>query len=350
MPSGPVETFRTHANYLNAFAMLCSAPYQTGITRPFLRLDGQLAQLTPAVVALPSMKPPTTAKPDFTQTHASLINAWGTEMLLSLGGQLATGEELRRLMNNWAVVQAYYVGYHATQALLSARGQPRPESHPKTQTLFADMWADRSLHLPPWTLAAIDGGWRNAPPNGIDDSLSPWSSCDAASCWNLAAKALRTTRDDAVRDRISDARDRKRSTARKAWQEHENRRISAGRPPRTEPSARRPRLTPDEKRKIQEDVRSFTLLDYLYRLRIKTNYEDAAMFIDGPEDDFASAIVHRHLVTIASCTLLVHELHIAAAVGKGRLLTWADTWLAANAPGQALGLALRRDLIDNHAP
>jgi len=28
------------------------------------------------------------------------------------------------VMNNWAVVQTYYVGYHAIQALVTARGQP----------------------------------------------------------------------------------------------------------------------------------------------------------------------------------------------------------------------------------
>lgn len=349
MTSSHVETFRTHANYLSAFAMLCSSPYQKGVTKLFPRLDDQLAQLAPAVIALPSIKA-SKAKPDLQQTRAGLINAWGTEMLLALGGQLATEEELLRLMNNWAVVQTYYVGYHATQSLLVARGQPRPESHPKTQTQFAALWADRQLHLPPWTLAASNDGWRNPPAHGIDDMLSPWSGCDPHSCWNLAAKALRTTREETVRGRIDEARDRKRSANRKAWREEEQRRLTDGRRPRKEPHWPRPQLTAEEKRKIQAGVRSFTILDYLYRLRIKTNYEDAGMFIEGPENDIASAKVHRHLIAIASCTLLVHELHIAAVVGRTRLLEWVDNWLGPNARGQWLGLALRRELIEKHAP
>lgn len=105
-----------------------------------------------------------------------------------------------------------------------------------------------------------------------------------------------------------------------------------------------------EKQQIDSKVRSYTLLDYLYRLRIKTNYEDAGMFIDGPTDTMSSGQVHSDLTTIASCTQLVHELHIAAMVGKQRLLQWADAWLGPHARGQELGLALRRDLIDRSLP
>ncbi len=348
--SGHVESFRTHANYLSAFALLCTAPYQPGVSLLFLPLRKQLSSLAPAVAALPTMKRPATAKPDLTQARASLLNAWGTELLLALGRQVATEEELVRLMNNWAVVQTYYIGYHATQALLTARGQPRPESHPKTQAQFATLWADRQMNLPPWTLAACDGGWRNPPAKGIDDKISPWTGCGPGTCWSLAAKALRTTREDVVAERISAARDRMRSANRKAWQQEEQARPAAGRKARKEPDFPRPLLKATEKRDVDAKVRSYTILDYLYRLRIKTNYEDAGMFIDGPTDTLASGQVHRNLVTIASCTLLAHELHIAHLVGKHRFMGWADAWLGRHVPGQAIGLALRRDLIATYAP
>lgn len=345
MSGGHIETFRTHHNYLRAFAMLCTTPYQSGVSLLFVKLEKQLAGLAPAIVSSPSMTPPPQAKPDLAQTRISILNAWGTEMLLAFGGQLASEEELLRLMNNWAVVQAYYVTYHAVQALLSARGQLRPESHPKTQAQFATLWTDRQLNLPPWSLGAAYRGWKNTGARTIDDSINPWSSCSAKNCWNLAAKALRTTRDDAVAERLSDARERKRGANRKAWREEEVARAAAGRKPRKEPLWPKPQLKTPEKQVVESRVRTFTLLDYLYRLRIKTNYEDAGMFIDGPTDTVSSQQVHTDLSAIASCTLLLHELHIAHIVGKQRFLSWADGWLGPHARGQQLGLALRRDLI-----
>jgi len=91
-------------------------------------------------------------------------------------------------------------------------------------------------------------------------------------------------------------------------------------------------------------VRSYTILDYLYRLRIKANYQDAGMFIDGPEDESASRRVHRDLVTIASCTLLVHECHIGGIVGKtqmgcaGSTTGWGHSLLVINSgwPGAVI--------------
>jgi hypothetical protein len=348
MTGGHVESFRTHANYLRAFAMLCSAPYQSGVNLLFNPLPKQLERLAPAVAASPSMTAGT-PKPDVEQAQKSLVNAWGTELLLALGGQLASEEELLRLMNNWAVVQTYYVGYRSVQALLAARGQPRPESHPKTQAQFAALWADRPLQLPPWTLGACDGGWCNPPPHAIDDTLSPWASCDSHSCWSLAGKALRTTRDDVVKERMSAGRDRKRIAKRKEWVAEEEARAAEGKKARKEPEWSRPQLTPVEKQSVHARVRTFTLLDYLYRLRIKTNYEDAGMFIEGPEDDHSSRRVHTDLVAIAGCTLLVHEMHVAAIVGQARMLKWADAWLGPNAHGQVLGLSLRRDLIATYS-
>ncbi len=332
--------------------MLCATPYQSGVARLFTPLVDQLALLAPAVAEAPSMARAATVKPDLEQARASLVNAWGTELLLAFGGQLASrDDELLRVMNNWAVVQTYYVGYHAIQALVTARGQPRPDSHPKTQAQFATSWADRSLHLPPWTLGARDGGWCNPPPyHAIDDTLSPWAACAPGTCWDLAAKALRTTREETLKQRILKARERKRTANRTAWREEEHDREVRGRKPRPEPTWPRPQLSLEEKRVVNASVRSFTVLDYLYRLRIKTNYEDAGMFIDGPEDQLASSRVHRSLVALAGCTLLLHELHIAALVGRARILNWADDWLGPNAHGQTLGLVLRRDLLAAHAP
>jgi hypothetical protein len=345
-PSDPAEAFRSHANYIRAFAMLCSVPYadQPGLHAP---LDQVLARLAPVAAAAPSLILPPGVEPDRDQARASLINAWGTELLLAFGGEVAREDELVRLMNNWAVVQAYYAAYHAIQALIVTRGNPRPESHPKTQNQFADMWTSRTLQLPPWSLAACDEGWTN-PSREIDGDIHPWSGCDTHNCWDLAAKVMRTTRDEKVRDAESKARDRKQKEQRKVWMAEEQTRLAAGKRARKEPRFSRPRLTTDEKHQLNKRVRACTVLDYLYRLRVKANYEDASMFVAGPEDETSSLTVHSDLVGLTSSTLLVHELHIGAGVGKATLLAWVDEWLGRNTAGTSIGLGLRRDLLSEH--
>ena len=97
-------------------------------------------------------------------------------------------------------------------------------------------------------------------------------------------------------------------------------------------------------------MRPYTLLDYLFRLRIKANYEDARMFTEGPEYGHQSAAVARDLVVVTSATLLAHELRIGRLIGPDVLLSAATAWLERNAPpGAPLGLARRRQLLEAEA-
>ncbi len=92
----------------------------------------------------------------------------------------------------------------------------------------------------------------------------------------------------------------------------------------------------------------FGLIHYLYRLRIKTNYVNSAMFTDGPDDESSFALVQRDLRYIAASTLLVNELHVAQLVGAAKVRKWADDWLASNAPAagtRPFALQLRRHLL-----
>lgn len=134
---------------------------------------------------------------------------------------------------------------------------------------------------------------------------------------------------------------------RKTWRNDEAQRLQAGRRPRKEPRFPLPQLTPTEKAQAESRVPPSSLIQYLYRLRIKANYIDAMMFTDGPSDDVSSAVVHRDIRYLASGTLLVHEMHIRQLVGPTRLRKWADTWLARNAPTGAatVGLAARRQYL-----
>jgi hypothetical protein len=341
------KSFLTHANYIRAFSMLCRAPYTPKQILAVPNWERDLPVLARHARGLGELDPQSLPPPVIAQVQASLRNAWGTELLLALGGTLGADDELVRLMNNWAVVQAYYCCYHGTQALLAARGAKRPENHSKTQREFVSLWVSRKLHCPPWSFGAGARGWCNPPEKqSIDDKINSLSHPSRFNCWSLASKALRTTREERLSERIKEERNRKRTARKQAWEKEQREREGEGKKRLKQPEFGQPRLSAAEKAKVEERLRPFSLMDYLYRLRIKTNYKDAAMFTEGPEDEDASLRVHLALSFLTNCTLLVHELRIQRLVGEKLMLQWVDDWLGKSGPGAGgLGVARRRDLL-----
>lgn len=332
-------SFQTHANYLRAFSMLAGFSFPGSAS-------AMRASLAERVSASPTFTGLQQRQADLPQIRRSLANAWGAEMLLALPSKYASEDALRRLANNWGTAQLYYVMYHATQALFVAAGSPRPEDHSVTRRVFENYWCERALQLPPWSFAAASGGYRNGPGRPLDERMHAWARCTSETCWDIAAKALRTTREDALPGAVRARRERKRAAELAAWRAAEAERVARGRRARTAPRLGLPRLTTDEHREVESRLRPYTLMDYIWRLRVKTNYEDATMFTDGPQDDVSAASVHRDLVSLAEATLLVTELHIRQLIGAPTLRRLVDGWVSTNVPRSVrLGLAIRRDFV-----
>lgn len=223
---GPSGSFKTHANYLRAFAFLID------VRSAWDAIDwDNLHQraITAGVFATRS----DSAGVDLEQVRRSLSNAWGTEFPLRIGEFVIRDDELVALSNNWSVVQGYYAAYHAAQALTVAKKFPRPDSHPKTQNQFHSLWGNRAFEFAPWTLAATEAGYTSVPRGyTIDDKRHSWTGCDRDTCWDIACKALRTTRDDAIVDALARRREVKRRVRRQEWFREERERVERGRRPR----------------------------------------------------------------------------------------------------------------------
>jgi hypothetical protein len=344
-------SFLAHANYLRAFTHL--AGFSPLRRRPVAmqeiaqKLRTQLAT-TPDVAA-------GSAAPQRPVVIACLNRAWGTELLMTMTRRYASEEELIRVGNSWSAVQAYYASYSATQALLVALGQRRPTSHEVTQKRAVDLWITRSLDVPPWTFgrgsptatATDPQGYRHGPGRSLNETMHQWSTCDAHTCWDIAALALRHTRGRALDDALAHRRQRKLAEKKRTFRTSQEIRRLHGKRPLTEPTwPARTTLTRVERAEEEERLRIFTTLDYMYRLRIKANYEDARMFTEGPSASPQSAAVARDLIDLTAATLLIHELRISAFLGRKWFVGEVDRWLAANAPpGAAEGLVARRQLL-----
>ncbi|NTV47746.1 MAG: hypothetical protein HGB11_14790 [Chlorobiales bacterium] len=285
---------------------------------------------------------------DVDQLCRSLHNAWGTESLLLATKNFITDDELVRLSNNWSCVQTYYVFYHCTQAYAIARGYKRPENHPKTQTIFYDTWTQKNISLPPWSLCTVFEESTNIP-SGVEINIDihAWSSVNSHTAWDIAAKSLCTTRRDELKERLLNRRKCKQQENKRAWEDEEKQRIISGKRARNMPNFPLPKLTQIEKVNIDKKLRPYTIMDYLYRLRIKTNYVDSNMFTDGPEDEVSSRNVQKYLYRLDSATMLLHELCISRITGPQDFKKWMSAWISKNVPsGMKSEISARMDYID----
>ncbi len=325
MSSGPVEAFRTHSNYIRAFA--CIAGWRT----PDADSVYVLAGIASKVKSTSRFTSTQRRACDPGAVRSSLSNAWGTEALLGMAGVYGLSDEMIRLSNNWAVVQLYYAVYHAAHALMQAQAGQPPTTHEATAKRFLDLWVkpQEPEAVMPLSLAYGGFGPVNAPSDiQPDDGIPNWTSCDGMTCWSLALKALRTTRSEQLQVRFAKRRKEKLSERKKQWKKDEAARLASGKSPRKTPTWSRPNLTAAERNDVARKLRDHSLIDYLYRLRTRSNYEDVSMFSEGPEDDEVSARVHGDLTRLAAACLLVHELYIAQCVGFDRLRGWADDWIS----------------------
>lgn len=320
------NAFRTHANYVEAFYRLLDRREVADdrVTLPKHIYDRIIQS------GVCNGKPRADINED--TLRKSLSHAWGIELLLYASQEAIDDDTVIRLANNWACIQAYYIFYHSTQALLVAKGHVRPETHEKTQKVFLNLWTERSSMLEPWSLIfGHDGVRGNLTNEPVDLGIQNLKHCDSTNCWSLAAKALKTTREKHLEEAITNKRKDKKRERIKAWEETERVCVSAGKRQHKRPVFRQPKLTAEEKVDVGSRLRPCSLMDYLYRLRIKSNYEDADMFTEGPWDTKQSAVFYRHLCALASATLFLTELSVMPIWGKAKFLTYRDGWMKSRA-------------------
>ena len=333
------EVFRTHANYLRAFVRL--AGYEGGGFVPGLN------KVVKRVVGSGFLSDRVSQIADHRLVLTILKNAWATELLLWLSNHYLKDDEMVRLSNHWSAIQAYYVAYHATQALAVAKGIQRPDSHPKTHKLFVEFWVNRNKIREPWSLGIGSRGSVNKPHGvQIDPSIHSWASCSwGDNVWSLAVKALSTTRGEKVDEMLMKTRQAKFKIKKDQWRAEEEERKEDGKRPRKEPDFHLPRLSGQEKQIVDDGVKIFGLVHYLYRLRIRANYKDPAVFTDGPDFPEDAVEIRNNFVYLSTSTLMIHELAIRTLVGKDVFSKWVADWVGKNIPDDLkMGLAIRTRL------
>lgn len=196
-----------------------------------------------------------------------------------------------------AAVNSYYAIYHGARAWIAASGQPPPDTHTKVLHALADAAEERLLFPPPWDLVCIgypterEAEFRGRPDEIILDPLHGWHG------WQLAhsdetlhtslCTLLRTTRARTFEKRKADWRKRNKKAGVPAAIAHE----------------------------LAETLPPTTFFDFLWRLRVRSDYRDIDALIPGGRQPYHAVDIQEALTTIVSATLSLFERLIAHASG-----------------------------------
>ena len=221
-------------------------------------------------------------------------------LTLSLMQQIPVDEmpEFAMASALWLPVQAYYAVHGFSLALLAAT--LNAVSMPQTHGAFMKVAADRIVNgLFPQSFSAVlrrgYDGWKHLPGDltGVPDSRAGIRSGlnlkhpDEATREAHIAQCLDTTRRRLIEGKLEDARTKDRKSGK-----------------------RKGRLSSQRQASIADSVGPTTVFDYLYRVRIKSNYEDTTMYQQGSEhaDMLIELVKSTQELTKTVCALLANAL------------------------------------------
>lgn len=294
MPTGSAEemAFQTFRNYLEATCAWASDLHP--------HPDGLLAGVADAVKTRPWRTQPAGTKALSGRAGQLLRNAWATEVLLNAPRTL--GDDLVTFANLWTPVQAYYAVFNGITALSHVVTANPPHGHVRLLSWAATAaGSPQSPFVTPWTarVGGAPGAWtyHDLGSGPINEKISNLVAPHVANAPSLLAMGLRTTRGS----QIDEHRD--------GWLKGLT--TAAGKQ-----RANLPRFVLLTK---AAGMRPTTLFDLLWRLRIRSNYEEGDAFLTGPLSPSDAADFHNALCAIVGATLLTVEVFLAHHVGAAQL-------------------------------
>lgn len=278
-------SFKTYKNYLQSIENLIIKTY------PNLSLLKEKLDNNCDISPLPEL--------EFEKIKSLLLNCWHTELNLLLPDKAIRG--LIRYSVHWAPVQAYYAIYLAIRALAESSKHKIKNTHDPTLG-FISNWIVSRGHFPyPWACYSDGlGDLKSCKFYGFVDlfgekevrELIALSSPSKKNYELFVSKFLKTTREHNF------ILKKKRATKIKT---------KSGDIPK--------RFFKAQKEQIEKEMTKTTIFDCLYRLRIKSNYEEAETYILSKMSDDEAQEFYNSLKIITSHSLFVIEYLIIKYIG-----------------------------------
>lgn len=292
--SGSAEAaiaLRTYYVYIQAFSLLASA--QIGNEQQQLSSFQRLQRL--------STHPPESVQ-------KLLFRGWLTLRAMQLL-PIHQHPTLATTANFWAPVQAYYAIHGVGSAVLACLGNSIPEDH---RAFRASMSGDQGVQrLLPYPFNM----WCKGLSLGDHECPYQFGNCRTAvreakqasnlqtpnrlTAHTLAAKALLTTRNKFLEDLF----EKQRST-----------KVTRGKIRRN--------IMSEEKRRTEKKLHPTSIFDFLYRIRVRSNYDDPEMYIYGHTDTTTAGRHYTHLLHLTTALIECLERIIAQKCGSTLLGQW----------------------------
>jgi hypothetical protein len=300
--SDAARALSTYRNYLLALRGFVDVSYR-GPRGRFRRLAEEQTQIPKFQALQPA------GRYDLEAIRSVLFNAWHTEAVLALPGALPDAG-LIRFTNQWAPVQAYYAVYSLMRAWFLTEGNTT-SSHSQALRSMSSVVAYRGVFPAPWSFACSGGHTlgdavhTGFPSGRIYDVNALTTPPGTYSYDDWSSKILRTTR--------------------KFFLEQAEQKWKAGH--RTKRGAHYKRIPSAERQRIASRVHPTTVFDFVYRLRIRSNYRDVDDFVSGQLSDSDAQAYFQSLLFFTRATMQVLETLIRVRMKSGEFDQFAAEFL-----------------------
>ncbi|MFZ2055023.1 MAG: hypothetical protein WAU81_12620 [Candidatus Aminicenantales bacterium] len=238
-----------------------------------------------------------------------LKNAWNTEFVLNFN--LVDDPELARINNQWLPIQTYYSVYSAGEAVSYLLDGNKAGSHRACLKKINNFLVN--LGVMPWNLMYIGPIGKKSsehrPKNFPPDIEVPHNLArKGISPIQMVCKCLKAEH----KNRVHDEFQKKKG-----------------------------------KFKYRFDPGNTSLLNFLYRLRIKSNYEEIDVFLTQAPDRLIMEL-GKNMASLGFKTLILFEIITMKKIGKSDFNSIVDEYMALNRNASAL--QTRRKLYSGSTP
>jgi len=261
---------------------------------------------------------------DFDKIRSLLLNSWNSELLLNL--PFLFQDDFLKFSNHWSPVQSYYSIYLSLRALIVAKNMDARGDHSTTLRVVSSNFIQGEKIIPyPWDIlldcSKFCGIRGSSTINSINTLENPFHfHNDANKLQDSVCLFIKTTRERIIKEKCQEWKD-------------------------CHPVNNKPRkkLKPGIRESISKATRPTSIFDCLYRLRIRSNYQDVDIFILG-----SSVPETKHyfnaICNITDKTLFVLEKFLSDCLGIENMNKIIGEYLKSDTLGinQKLGCGIFR--------